>query len=265
MKVLRSVFFVGLALCLCLHTQAQMESRLTYRRYTAQDGLPQMQAERLWQDSRGYIYIGTLSGFVRYDGRAFTPFLKGRRLNIVGFTEVGDSNSRGHGTHEVRALGFFSQWVVKQDDVRPLPLDPQGHWLLNNLNAGSLPEGYVLLEDSLEQNRRLCRMTKKGMEPVMTHKLLDEMTPDRKLYYDVKNGEAIVPLDKGVYRIVKSSGKPVRLSEKGDVYTLLRTDSTLLAFASDGIYAIGGKGLRRLMEADWTATSYGLSVRTLRS
>ncbi|MCR4583968.1 MAG: LytTR family transcriptional regulator DNA-binding domain-containing protein [Prevotella sp.] len=265
MKVLRSVFFVGLALCLCLHTQAQMESRLTYRRYTAQDGLPQMQAERLWQDSRGYIYIGTLSGFVRYDGRAFTPFLKGRRLNIVGFTEVGESNNRGHGTHEVRALGFFSQWVVKQDDVRPLPLDPQGHWLLNNLNAGSLPEGYVLLEDSLEQNRRLCRMTKKGMEPVMTHKLLDEMTPDRKLYYDVKNGEAIVPLDKGVYRIVKSSEKPVRLSEKGDVYTLLRTDSTLLAFASDGIYAIGGKGLRRLMEADWTATSYGLSVRTLRS
>lgn len=69
---------VGLALCLSLTQTASanptpsMESRLTYRRYTIQDGLPQMQSERLWQDSRGYIYIGTLSGFVRFDGRTFT-------------------------------------------------------------------------------------------------------------------------------------------------------------------------------------------------
>ena len=82
----------GLALCLSLtltgsaDPNPSIESRLTYRRYITQDGLPQMQTERLWQDSRGYIYIGTLSGFVRFDGRAFTPFLKGRRLNIVGFS-----------------------------------------------------------------------------------------------------------------------------------------------------------------------------------
>ena len=70
-------------LCLSQMTQAQIESHLTYRRYTTQDGLPQMQTERVWQDSQGYIYIGTLSGFVRYDGRSFTPFLKGRRENIT--------------------------------------------------------------------------------------------------------------------------------------------------------------------------------------
>ena len=58
-----------LAVSLSLTAQAQMESRLTCRRYTTQDGLPQMQTERIWQDSRGYIYIGTLSGFVRFDGR----------------------------------------------------------------------------------------------------------------------------------------------------------------------------------------------------
>ena len=56
--------------------QPAVESQLSYRRFTTQDGLPQMQAEMVWQDARGYIYIGTLSGFVRYDGREFTPFLK---------------------------------------------------------------------------------------------------------------------------------------------------------------------------------------------
>ncbi|MBR1546601.1 MAG: hypothetical protein IJ633_07415 [Prevotella sp.] len=68
MELLKRIF-LGLALCACIPLSAQMTSHLTYRRYTTQDGLPQMQTERLWQDSRGYIYIGTLSGFVRFDGQ----------------------------------------------------------------------------------------------------------------------------------------------------------------------------------------------------
>ena len=115
MKSLVRLIITCLLLTVGLSLQAQMESRLTYRRYTTQDGLPQMQAERLWQDSRGYIYIGTLSGFVRFDGKMFTPFLKGRRLNIVGFAEVDG---------EARALGFFRQLTVGYDDIKPMPLDP---------------------------------------------------------------------------------------------------------------------------------------------
>ena len=240
-------------LCLSIGVQAQMESHLTYRRYVTQDGLPQMQTERLWQDSKGYIYIGTLSGFVRFDGHAFAHLLKGR-LNIVGFAEVED---------EVRALGFFRQWRVDYDDVEAMPLDPQGHWLLNNLNAGSLPNGYVLLEDSLEEHRRLCLMTKQGFKPLLEHRLLDEMMPDRKLYYDAAKSEAIVPTESGLWRI--KAGKATKLSEKNDVFTLMRTDSTLLAFASDGIYAVEGKGLRLIQAANWSAASYGLTVRKLRS
>ena len=76
-----------------------VESQLGYRRYTTNDGLPQMQAETIWQDSLGYIYIGTLSGFVRFDGQQFTPYLKGRRENIVGFTETDE---------QVRALAALA-------------------------------------------------------------------------------------------------------------------------------------------------------------
>ena len=250
---LRRTFILWLMLCLSFGVQAQMESHLTYRRYVTQDGLPQMQTERLWQDSKGYIYIGTLSGFVRFDGHAFAHLLKGR-LNIVGFAEVED---------EVRALGFFRQWRVDYDGVEAMPLDPQGHWLLNNLNAGSLPNGYVLLEDSLEEHRRLCLMTKQGFRPLIEHRLLDEMMPDRKLHYDAESSETIVPTESGLWRI--KAGKATKLSEKSDVFTLMRTDSTLLAFASDGIYAAEGKGLRLIHAFKWSAVSYGLTVRKLRS
>ncbi len=69
-----------LALSFCLRAGgATVESNLSHRRFTTNDGLPQMQTETVWQDSRGYIYFGTLSGFVRYDGRTMTPFLGGRR------------------------------------------------------------------------------------------------------------------------------------------------------------------------------------------
>ena len=85
-RTMTRVRLMLLFLCLWTMATAQTESQLTFRRYTIQDGLPQMQAERLWQDSRGYIYIGTLSGFVRYDGRLLTPFLGGRREAIVRTT-----------------------------------------------------------------------------------------------------------------------------------------------------------------------------------
>ena len=257
MDTIKRTLTLGLMLWLALTIQAQMESQLTYRRYTIQDGLPQMQAERLWQDSRGYIYIGTLSGFVRFDGQAFTPFLKGRRVNIVGFAEVDD---------EVRAFGFFQQWTVGYDDIAQQPLDPQGHWLLNNLNAGSLPDGYVLLEDSLEQNRRLCRLTRQGFVPLLRGQLFDAMTPDRKVFVDARH--LFIPTEKGLYRVdwrEKSAKRATRLTAKGDVYTLLRTDSDLLAFASNGIYKIEGKEMSRIAPADWKAASYGLTVRQLHS
>ena len=243
-------------LSLSLIAQAQIESHLTYRRYTTQDGLPQMQTERVWQDSRGYIYIGTLSGFVRYDGRSFTPFLKGRRENIVGFEEVDGL---------VRALSFCRQWVIDDDVVKPKLFDPQKRWMLNNLNAGSLPEGYVLMEDEMEENRRLCRMTDAGFMPLLKGELLDEMTPDRKLFVD--STAVYVPTEKGLFRV--EGKRAIKVSSKKDIYTLFRTDSALLAFASDGIYRLDerrrGGEMKKLVHADWTSAFFGLTIRAMKS
>jgi len=249
----------ALILLLCLPATPQIESRLAYRRYTIQDGLPQMQTERTWQDSRGYIYIGTLSGFVRFDGKTFTPFLKGRRENIVGFVEVRDPKDADNTPGEVRALNFRRQWITDRDEVTMRPIDPQRHWLLNNFNAGSLPNGYVLLEDSLEENRRLCKVGKSDFQPVLKGALLDKMTPDRKLFVDSTG--IYVPTEQGLYivrghggaGVRKATGRRVsgnghgsakarRLTAKGDVFTLLRTPDALLALAADGIYEVRGHG-----------------------
>lgn len=239
----------------------EIESSLCYRRFTIHDGLSQMQTETIWQDQRGYIYIGTLSGFVRYDGVRITPFLKGKRENIVGFAEVGN---------EVRALGFRRQWIVEGEKVVMRQLDPQRKWYLNNFNAADLPSGLVLMEDAHEQNRRLCRFaeTPKGsirflpdMELVTKSQLLDLMTPDRKLLVD--RNACYIPTLKGLYRLI--GNRAVRLTAKEDFFSLIRVSNTLYALASDGIYQLEGNQLRLCCRFHFESPDYGLFVRSTKN
>lgn len=246
--------FAYLLMLLCLPVlpvlaaDALVESRLSFRRFTTIDGLPQMQTEAVWQDTRGYIWIGTLSGFVRYDGRTMTPFLRGQRENIVAFQE-----EKGR----VSALGFVRKWEIRGDRVRMQPIDPQGQLLLDNLNAADLPPGYLLLEDRQEQNRVLCRLEADGLRRGLSLPLLDEMTPDRKLYSD--GSGVYVPTPQGLF--VAEEEQVRRVTRKGDIFSLIRTGKGLLAFAADGIYQMQGDSLALLHAHPFPDPDYGLSVR----
>ena len=253
---MRRATFAAVLCCLALTLaeppawSAAITSALSYRRFTTHDGLPQMQTETVWQDSRGYIYIGTLSGFSRFDGHVMTPLMHGRRENIVDFQEVGG---------RVRALGFRHYWTVEGDSVGETKreVDPVGRQLLNNFNAAALPPGYVLTEDREEQQRHLCLMTPGGLQTVSAAARLDAMTPDRKLFAD--SSGIYVPTAEGLFRL-DVSGREERLSPRGDVYTLFRTaDGALLAFCPDSVYtAIGWKAVTA-MPAD-LAADYGVSI-----
>jgi len=48
--------------------------------YTAKDGLPMNSLKKVFQDSRGYIWIGTQEGLVRFDGVEFKLYDKSKSL-----------------------------------------------------------------------------------------------------------------------------------------------------------------------------------------
>ena len=236
-----------------------LTSELSFRRYTTADGLPQMQAEMVWQDSRGYIYIGTLSGFVRYDGRTFTPLLKGRRENIVGFME---EDSR------VSALSFRRRWIDEGEKAVPLPYDCHNYWYLNNFNAYDLPNGMLLFEDKNETQRRLCQVTSDGMKIVLRGPLLDLMTPDRKFFVD--SSAYFVPTPRGLYKVARNqhaeqkSSRTRLISSRPNIFSLTRDRGKLYAFASDGIYLVANNGLKPIVSFRFDAPDYGLLVRRSR-
>lgn len=251
METLRR-YFLATLLCACaffLQAHAALtESALSYRRFTTLDGLPQMQTETVWQDSRGYIYIGTLSGFVRYDGRTLTTFLGGKRENIVMFREAGG---------KVRAMGFVRQWRIKGKKLKMSQIDPDGVLLLNNLNSADLPSDYILLEDRDERNRALCRLDDDEATPVLESPVMDDMTPDRKLYFDWSG--TYIPTPHGLY--VSGDEGVRRISDKNDVFSLIRTSGGLMALAADGIWQVDADSLALLCPHRFEAPDYGLSVR----
>ena len=258
MRRLTTLLFCWLA-TLSMWAENGFTSQLSYRRFTTLDGLPQMQTETVFQDSEGYIWIGTLSGFVRYDGRMLTPFLKGRRENIVAFSETEEG---------VSALGFRRQWLIDGDKTTMRPIDPDQqwltntadvdqHWLLNNFNATDLPKGMILLEDEQETHRMLVRLTKGGWTPHLKASIFDRMMPDRKLY--INGNDIYVPTEQGLYMIRDKKSR--LLTKKDDFFTLTRMGDNLYALASDGIYCVND-GKEQLVTAfSFEAPDYGLFAR----
>lgn len=226
-------------------------SEYARRHYTTQDGLPQMLTEYIWQDAKGYIWIGTLSGFVRYDGFEFTPYLKGKQENILSFCSGTDGS--------LWALGFRRRHVVdKEGTMRTIPLTGSG-LLLNNFNAYSLPPGLVLLEDEQERGREICRLTAEGVETVLKSSVLDSMDFRRRVYLDRVSQIFYIPTARHVYR-VKSDGTVLMPIQVPESYSLLRDGERLYLFAADGIYEVDDDRASLVAACRFLAPDYGVAA-----
>lgn len=69
----RRIVFILVFMFACIYTHAKI-TLPPYRLYTLRDGLPQMQIWSMFQDSRGYLWIGSKGGISRYDGEKFTNY-----------------------------------------------------------------------------------------------------------------------------------------------------------------------------------------------
>src|SRR5580704_14010266 len=77
--------------CVLLATQIHAQ-RFPFHNLSVDEGLMQSQATCLAQDKTGYLWIGTLGGLSRYDGRNFTNYsIKNGLLNNSVWAVAADS------------------------------------------------------------------------------------------------------------------------------------------------------------------------------
>ncbi len=63
---------------------------LPFINYNTHNGLPQIQVQELYQDSKGYIWIGTKGGLAKFNGSGFVHFLHNEYIYGIGETLEGD-------------------------------------------------------------------------------------------------------------------------------------------------------------------------------
>jgi ligand-binding sensor domain-containing protein len=67
-------FFITLTTCLTSLGDLTAQTPNVSRIMTVRDGLPQSYVSGFFQDSNGFLWIATLNGLGRYDGRGFTNY-----------------------------------------------------------------------------------------------------------------------------------------------------------------------------------------------
>ncbi len=86
----RSIFLV---LTLFLTNLYAIGQSYPFRHYTVQDGLVQTQITTLFQDSRGFIWIGTRNGLSRFDGLEFVNYSTRSGLPSNYILNISEDNS----------------------------------------------------------------------------------------------------------------------------------------------------------------------------
>ena len=232
--------------------EALLSPEYSYRRYTTQDGLPQMLTECIYQDSRGFIWVGTMGGFARFDGLSFKPYLRGRQENII----LMDENSK----KEVRGIHFRRihtvDTVTDNIDTRLIASDDL---FINIYLSRMLPPGYAVFETADEKNRAIYHITDEGLEPVLTTPLLNEMDACHKVYWSNNRETFFLPTYNGVYVLNRSGGETAFYKENS-FFSLIELGAELYAFGNDGVYKLAGTSFIRIADYAFQASDFGIAV-----
>ncbi|MDR2915721.1 MAG: histidine kinase [Tannerella sp.] len=214
-----------------------MNSEYSCRRYTISDGLPDLITISVFQDSKGFIWVGTIRGFTRFDGQRFKNF-NSRDLSIVKITEHED---------QVIAVGLLTSFGVTGDDsVSEVKMVSSHSDIYCWHNSKTLPDGYGVY--SIDDKKALYAITDTGLVIEWKHELLDQMGEANCLYWDKPNRRFIIPTEKqGVY-IVNENGGVEKHIGVNMITNFISYGNSLWAVGHNGLYEYKDNNLEQMLE-----------------
>lgn len=214
-------------------------SEYAYRHYTTDDGLPSYSLESIYQDSKGFIWVGCSGGIARYDGFTFHRYLEGKFSNIMRLSE--------NGRKEVNAYGFSLYTVDRETDtVRTVKL-PKGYFSFKN-NYTKLPPNYALLNKTNSGVKALFELTDTGFVKILEHPDFEGMDLFAgRLYVDQTRDEIYVPMDEGI-SILSYQGKRVAYYPGYFARSFIRYKDCVWFITTDGLYRINHDTIERIRQ-----------------
>jgi len=217
--------------------QPVLKSEYSYRRYTTQDGLPNLITLSIFQDTKGFIWVGTLHGFARFDGHQFKTF-DSQGQNILGFTE--------HNCHVI-AIGLTSSFCVNENDsIVPLKMVHSASDTYCWHNSKYLPKGYAVYQT--DSKKTLYAITDTGLVKTWEHELLNHMADGNELYWDKANRCFIISTEKQGTYIVNVNGTVEKHFDINAITNFIPYENALWAVGYKGLYEYRDGELKLILE-----------------
>ena len=154
-KYISSFFFI------CFLFLSLSAQELSYRTYTLQDGLAQMQVNTIFRDSRGLLWVGTRGGVSKFDGEKFISYytsdgLPGRSITAILEDDDGImwfATRNGLCSFDGNTFKAFPLGEIPIASVRSMEMDELGNiWIARKFAPFFLyfdGKDYQVLSDSL--------------------------------------------------------------------------------------------------------------------
>src|SRR5262249_28246796 len=121
----RSAFLVTIAIALLSAPAVVLAEQLPIRHYGVYEGLPHSTVRCIFQDSRGYLWIGTADGLARFDGYKFTTYDKSDGLGHTFITSIAeDPHGRVWIATNGGGLACFIDWAPQNVSLADLAAQP---------------------------------------------------------------------------------------------------------------------------------------------
>ncbi len=139
-QLLVRLTWLACLICLAFIPTKAGAQHLPFINYNTHNGLPQIQVQRLYQDSKGYIWVGTKGGLAKFNGSTFQQFLHNEYIYGMGETLNGElyfitlynvyKQERGTMRHVVSLneqmhliAGRDSYWVYTNSEMKEFRAD----------------------------------------------------------------------------------------------------------------------------------------------
>lgn len=240
--------FIFLPLIFLLCNCFAQSDNYSVRTYSVKDGLPDQYILSLFQDSRGFLWIGTANGLSRFDGKHFVNYGFQQKLGYQRVQQV--MEDKGH-----------RLWVAAEENIFELQQD---HFISYALSHTSVQPFYIFaLQQSADGTPRALTTegaydfngttwVKTYLYPQQYHlTCVDIISTAEGDFYNCRS--ALLKKE------ISGSIRPLRTEVNSRIYynQLSYRNKSLFAAGNDGIFRIGNDGKKteifkgQLPPGDW--------------